>query len=398
MKRYRVLLASILMQGCLGGIYAWTMLAVPLSEKYGLDAARAAFIFGAAIATFSLAMVFAGRIQESRGPRLTASIGALLYGLGHLVASASGGNFTLLLTGYSIIAGTGIGFCYVCPLATCVRWFPERKGLVTGLAVGGFGIGALGLTRGVVHLLALEMDVLEILRGIGLVYGAVLLVCAAQLAWPPRDPRAERWTGRFDFGLVMRRRDFWSLVTGMFTGTFAGLLVIGNLKPMALGQGLNVTDAALAVSLFAVGNASGRIIWGMIHDRLGRLAIILSLMLMAAAIALLGLSGAGGGFTISAGLVGFAFGGAMVLYAVELVAVHGQESMGRIYPLIFLSYGASGILGPAIGGWLNDRFGSYFPALWLAGLVAGLGVFFFIRLSAPTTRPTRKTPLTPSLR
>lgn len=371
MQRYRILLAGILIQMCLGGVYAWSTFVPALRAAHGLTSAQAALIFGTTIFSLAIAMVLAGWLLGRIGPRAVCTAGALLYAAGYLLASASSGSFLALFLCISILAGAGIGFCYVCPLAVCVQWFPKRKGLITGLSVAGFGGGAVVLAGAAARLIASGMDPLSIFRGIGIIYGILIFAGALQLQFPVQG-NADRSNFVPPYGVILSKPGFWALAGGMFAGTFAGLIVIGNLKPLGIGLGISPGGAALAVSLFAVGNALGRIVWGWMHDRLGFLAIPAALACLAAGI--LPLSAPLGEFSFFGAtvLTGFSFGACFVLFAAELAARHGAASIGRFYPLIFLFYGFAGILGPTMGGWLHDRYQSFHPAIYLGAGMAGL--------------------------
>lgn len=368
MRRYVVLAASVVIQVCLGGLYAWSSFVPSLRESYGLTTAQTQLIFGVLIAVFTLTMVPAGRLLERRGPRPLVIAGGLLFGAGYLIASFSGGSFWLLLLGIGIVAGIGTGCGYVCPLTTGMRWFPDHKGLVTGLAVAGFGAGAILLSTLTELLSARGLDVLSTFRWIGVAYGAAILLAATVMRFPAalravaRPHPASRALARDPF--------FLGLLVGIFSGTFAGLLVIGNLTPMILSEGASAALAAMAVSAFAVGNAAGRILWGWLSDRLSRLTVPLSLGFLAISLAVLGVSAASPLGVIAASfLVGLGFGACFVVYAAQVATRFGSELVGRVYPLVFLAYGAAGIAGPWAGGWLYDLTGNYD-----AGLMVGLAV------------------------
>lgn len=366
--RYAVLAASVLIQVCLGGLYAWSSFVPSLRESYGLTAAQTQLIFGVLIAVFTLTMVPAGRLLERRGPRPLVVAGGLLFGAGYLIASFSGGSFWLLLLGIGIVAGIGTGCGYVCPLTTGMRWFPDHKGLVTGLAVAGFGAGAILLSALTELLFARGLDVLSTFRWIGVAYGVAILLAATVMRFPSAPRAVER--ARCDSRTLARDPFFAGLLVGIFSGTFAGLLVIGNLTPMVLSEGASAALAAMAVSAFAAGNAGGRILWGWFTDRLGRITVSLSLSFLAVSLAVLGVWAASPQGVIAASfMVGLGFGACFVVYAAQVAARYGPELVGRVYPLVFLAYGAAGIAGPWAGGWLYDLTGSYD-----SGLVVGLAV------------------------
>jgi OFA family oxalate/formate antiporter-like MFS transporter len=371
--RYLVLFASILIQICIGGLYAWSEFVPALRQEYGLSTTQTQIIFGSLIAVFTVTMVFAGRLQDRRGPRLVAAIGGVLFACGYLLAACSGGSFVLLLLGIGLVAGAGTGFCYVCPLATCIKWFPRYKGLVTGVAVAGFGGGAVLMSGLAEILFAKGLGVLGIFQWIGLLYGAAILLGAAGLSVPPQTARTATRTPPL-MAMVLRDRVFWSLAAGMLAGTFAGLLVIGNLKPIGLSGGVPSAFAALAISALAVGNAAGRIVWGWVSDRLGRRTIPLSLIFLGiAVIAILPGRQFSAAFVAISGLVGFGFGACFVIYAAQVAARYGGARLGSVYPLVFLSYGLSGLAGPAVGGWLFDATASYSPALLVGVAIIAAG-------------------------
>lgn len=361
MQRYIVLTASILTQMCLGGIYAWSSFVAPLRSGFGLTAAQTQIIFGITFAAFTITMIFAGRAQERTGPRLAGIIGGLLFGLGYLIASYSGGSFWLLLTGIGIIGGMAIGCCYVCPLATCVKWFPKNKGLITGLAVAGFGAGAIVLSSASNMLFNEGLSVLEVFRVVGITYGAILVLCAATLKLPEDQIRLEQKSRiSVSIGNLVRQKEFQMLAIGMFSGTFAGLMIVGNIKSIGTTSGLEASQASLAIAAFAAGNAVGRVCWGSISDKIGRRTIPLSLFALCLAVILLvPASPSTATFILVAAMTGFGFGACFVVYAAQVAATYGPAAVGSVYPLIFLFYGLSGITGPLAGGLLFDLTKSY---------------------------------------
>jgi len=376
MRRWLILVVVVLVQLCIGGIYAWSNLARALTDEYGLFEWQAQLIFGVNIAVFALTMLFAGPLLDRRGPRTPILIGGILFAAGLLVASFSQGSFIVLLVGYGVIAGAGIGFVYLCPISTAGRWFPKRKGLVTGVAVAGFGGGAVILSGLIEVLLDSGLSPLDIFLWIGIIYGAVILSGGFVLANPPDSPPPP---ARHEIPRVRRDPRFWRLFGTMFAGTFAGLLIIGNLKRMGLSGGAEEIIAASSVGALAVGNAMGRIGWGFIADRFGRrLASVLSLSLLAVSILLLlPTAGAGWAFLLVAACVGFNFGAAMVLYATQTSDVYRPVNFGRIYAFVSLSYGLSGTTGPFVGGLVYDLTGGYWPAVMIAAAIALGGALYY---------------------
>jgi OFA family oxalate/formate antiporter-like MFS transporter len=167
----------------------------------------------------------------------------------------------------------------------------------------------------------------------------------------------------------------------MFAGTFAGLLVIGNLKSIGISNGVDIAQAGLAVSTFAIGNSLGRIAWGAAYDRYGRPCLSLSLLLLSLCVGSLWLVRDPVFFMLCSGAVGFLFGSCFVLYVADLTAEQGSRSVAHVYPFVFLAYGFSGLVGPVVGGWVFDIFSSYAYACMGAGLVALAGSVAVVALN-----------------
>lgn len=378
MNKWRVLACVLLVQACLGSIFAWSAFVDQLRGAYGFSTAQTQMVFGATIALFTFSMVFAGRLLETVGPRVLTAIGGILFGVGYVIASYSQGSFPLVLLGIGCVTGIGVGCGYVCPLTIGMAWFPKNKGLITGVAVAGFGAGAIALSAGVGYMYSRGLDCLSVFRVVGLTYGAVVLLGAAGLGYPTRASE-ERHKEEVDPGNYLQDRRFRRLLVGMFSGTFAGLLVIGNIRQIGVEAKVVTAAATLAISSFAVGNAFGRISWGWISDRIGSFTIPASLISLSICIGALFVSTrTGAGYVIAASAVGFCFGGCFVLYAAQVARIYGAKNLGRVYPIVFLAYGVAGILGPTLGGWLRDSTGSYALPIAVASLVALCGGSFTI--------------------
>ncbi len=362
-NRWVVLGAGILIQIIFGGIYAWSTFTPHLIQNYNLTKGECGFIFGLTIGIFTLAMTFAGRLLTKKGPRLTAVIGSALFLAGYFLASMSGGSFILMLLSIGVIAGSGIGFGYVCPLSVGMKWFPKNKGLVTGVAVAGFGGGAVLLSSVADHFIQSGMDVMLFFRWFSIVAGILLIVASMFLSEPEngeeKQEDKEEKTSIFNL-------PFGINTLGMFAGTFAGLLIIGNLTPIVIKAGLSQAQAVVMISVFAIGNAIGRVTWGQIYDKLGNRAIPLSLGSFAIFCTLFLLPLPQVFMFISVALMGFGFGANFVVYASAISGYFGVEAFARLYPLCFLAYGIAGITGPGAGGFIADQTGSYDVALYIS--------------------------------
>jgi OFA family oxalate/formate antiporter-like MFS transporter len=361
-NRWLILAAGCLIQTVLGGIYAWSTFVPYLVKDVGLSSGQCGFIFGLTILMFTTAMIGAGRILVHKGPRFTAMISAILFSTGYLLAPQTAGSFTGLLLCLGLLTGSGIGFGYVCPLSVGMKWFPDRKGLVTGVAVAGFGAGAIILASVAEHLLLEGVHVLRLFRWIGASSG-ILIVAAALLL---RDPRGTTGSTSSQGHLSAILTWPFALTTiGIFSGTFAGLLIIANLTPIVLKAGLSEAQAALAVSIFALGNGTGRIAWGKLFDHFHYTSIPMSLASLALASGFLLLPLSSGAMVLVVFFVGLGFGANFVIYAAAISRYFGTGLFPRLYPICFMAYGLAGVIGPGLGGWLADATGTYHMALYI---------------------------------
>lgn len=377
-NRWISLLAGILIQIILGGIYAWSTLISRLEETYGLTNGQGGFIFGLCITIFTLTMIIAGRFLVAHGPQITAGIGALLYTSGYLIASFSQGTYGILLLGLGLITGTGIGFGYVCPLTVGMKWFPHNKGFVTGISVAGFGSGAILLSTVAGHYLQSGVDILILFRWWGIISGSILFIASLFLREPAKSKKIIiKRAGRKEVFTIQ----FKMSSIGIFAGTFAGLLINGNLIPIVTQKGVDYLQSLSAISLFAVGNAVGRISWGYFFDRFGYKTIPISLIGLSIACLPLFQPLPQWLLLIDVMVIGFFFGANFVIYASAIARYFGQTLFSTLYPICFVAYGIAGFIAPSIGGYFIDTTGSFYTSLIIAMIiVVSVGIYSATKL------------------
>ncbi len=215
------------------------------------------------------------------------------------------------------------------------------------------------------------MPVLNAFGLVGSTYGSAALAAALFLRLP--DAAGAAAQRLLPLRVLFASSEFRALAAGMFAGTFGGLLVVGNLGPMGLAAGLPAKSAILAVQVFAAGNAAGRIGWGWLYDRFGRRVLPVSLLAILVAILALSAAETSGWFLALAAVAGFCFGACFVVYAAQTASVFGAARLASVYPIIFLAYGLAGLSGPATGGAVADRTGSFGGAVALASVILALG-------------------------
>lgn len=391
MNRWSIVIGAIIVQLCLGAIYAWSVFVNPLKEAYKFSTTETQIIFSLGLASFALTMIFAGRLQDRKGPRIVATLGGAVLGLGYLIGSMSAGSFLIIALGVGVIGGAGIGLGYVCPIAACVKWFPDKRGLVTGLAVAGFGAGAWVFSQVATMLMAAE-GVLNTFMYLGVIF-AVAVIAGAQLlrnppaGWKPSgyNPPAAKAQSKEDYSWreMVSTRQFWMLWIMFVFGALAGLMVIGILKPFGVVSGLTAAVAGSAVGILAIFNGAGRITWGVLSDKIGRNKSM-SLMFLLQGVMMLALMQMGGSelaLALAAAWVGFNFGGNFALFPSATADYFGTKNLGMNYGFVFTSYGVAGIVGPLLGGMVFDATGSYLWAFIPAGILCliAAGLAFFLK-------------------
>jgi OFA family oxalate/formate antiporter-like MFS transporter len=392
-NRWLIVIGAILIQLCLGAIYAWSVFRIPLQQSIadgglGLTPSQATLPFSLVLIFFAIATIIGGRWQDKAGPRLVATVGGIVLGAGMIIAAFSR-SFIWLTIGYGVISGLGIGFTYVCPVATGIKWFPDKRGLITGLSVAGFGAGALIVAPvaralidgvGVFHTLAI--------LGIGFLF---VIVTSSQIlrnplpGWKPQGwtpPEKTQMTG-LDFGPgeMLSSLSFYLVWLMYFFGCLAGLMIIAQTSP--IGQelvGLTPKVAALAVGTLAIFNALGRIFWGRLSDSLGRKRTLF-LMLVINGVAIL-LYNTIAVFPIyywiGIYIVGLCFGGYLAIFPAITADFYGTKNIGINYGLVFTAYGVGGLLGSLFAPRVLEITKSYSMAFTVTGILCLLGAVIAI--------------------
>ena len=372
MRKYSVLIAAILVNICLGGIYAWSIFVPELVKHYGYNTTQTQIVFGTIVCLLTFTMLFTGRLENILGPRLMIVICGLLIFTSYTAAGHSGTNFITLWLGYGVITGIAIGFAYVCVLAVIMRWFENRKGFACGMVVAGYGFGAVILSFISQMFLNRGWDVMSIFKIIGIIFGIVILICAIIIK-NPAGYSSKTVTATIKYRHIIRRPRFYILAITTGLGTFPGLMILGNLKPIAISFGYKSSIAVLAISLIAIGNTIGRIAGGAMHDRF-KASTIKTILIMVSLSSLLLLAGDMTGWFVFLAVIMFAgisYGGMIVNIPSQVADEYGHENFGMIYPVVILVHGITALFAAPIGGYIYDKYDTYQPAILIAG---GIGL------------------------
>jgi OFA family oxalate/formate antiporter-like MFS transporter len=368
--RYVILFSAVLMQMCLGATYSWSVYVQPLKALTGLQQGAAQIPFTVFYFMFPLTMMAAGTFLPKIGPRISAMTGGLLFGGGWVLASLGSDNFVLTILGIGVLSGIGAGMAYIVPIAVCIRWFPKNKGMVTGIAVAGFGGGAALVSQvGGWLMESLGRTPFQTFFIFGLCFMVTVLLAGATMSFP-RDIAFKQATP-VKLAELLTHPAFRLLYGAMFIGLAAGFAVNANLKELFQGKENAVQIGITGVSLFALANAAGRIAWGMVFDRVRSATAIQANLLMQAMVLLAApvMLQSDGGFWLFALCTGFNYGGVLVIYVSSASRCWGAERVSQVYGWLFSSNIAASF-SPIAAGLVFDTFHSFTFALFgLAGML-----------------------------
>jgi len=435
LNRWTVLAGALLVQVILGTVYGFSVFVKPLELEFGWDRATTQWAFSVALATFALVMIPAGRLQDRIGPRKVATIGGILLGVSFLLGAVlvDASRPWALYLSYGLIGGAGIGFGYVCPLAAAMKWYPDKKGMVSGIAVAGFGAGALffagpasalllppgsgGEPLGFSQILLVGLGISEgagfgigwksffILHGV--VCASVVIAGATLLRNPPAGWTPPGWTppetlhdssANVDWKEMLSRPLACMMWITFIFGATSGLMAIGQWKPMMMTilEGRTFAPEWMAgfgrfvepVGILAIFNALGRIFWGKVSDWVDRPRAMM-MMFLAQGMAFMLLVSVESHFAIfiASAWVGLNFGGNFALFPSATSDYFGAKHFGANYGWIFTAYGVAGILGPVVGGVMFDATESYVLAFMFAGILCFMAAASSVVVWALARRP-----------
>jgi MFS transporter, OFA family, oxalate/formate antiporter len=381
MNRWLSVVGGILLNLALGSLYAWSVFVLPLEREFGWNREQTSWVFTIAVVTFAVAFVFAGRLQDARGPRLCGLIGASLLSAGFVLSSFTT-SLLFLYGAFGVLVGVGGAFGYAAPTPVASKWFPDKRGLVIGLMVAGFGAGS-AIFAPLASWLVGAYGWRVAFRLLGALFFVMGLVGASLLTNPPARYQPPGWkpvTARagspvtIDIPSVemLRTSAFYALWVAYCLGTTAGLMTISQLVPFALAAGLSVPGATLAITVGAVGNAGGRILAGWLSDALGRLTT-LRIVIFGSAVATVALfvwRSERLPFYLMVAAVYWCYGAQLSLFPSATADFYGTRYLGMNYGLLFTAWGTAGIVGPFIGARVFNVFHDYGYAFYAAAALA----------------------------
>ncbi|WP_313046533.1 L-lactate MFS transporter [Atlantibacter hermannii] len=384
--RWLTLFGTIVTQFALGSVYTWSLFNSALSEKLDAPVSQVAFSFGLLSLGLALSSSVAGKLQERFGVRRVTIASGLLLGLGFFLTAHSS-NLMMLWLSAGVLVGLADGAGYLLTLSNCVKWFPERKGLISALSIGAYGLGSLGFKFIGTHLLATVG-----LERTFMIWGAIALLMVVSGAMlmtdaPNQPVQSANGVTNNDFTLAesMRKPQYWMLAAMFLTACMSGLYVIGVAKDIAQNLvNLDVASAANAVTVISIANLSGRLVLGILSDKMSRIRVItlgqvISLVGMAALLfaPLNEIT-----FFAAIACVAFNFGGTITVYPSLVSEFFGLNNLAKNYGVIYLGFGIGSICGSAIA----SLFGGFYVTFWVIFAL----LIFSLALSTTIRQPQRQ--------
>ena len=371
LNRWGIAFAGVVLQVVLGSVYAWSVFRLPLTKQFHWTIPQVTLTFTISICVLGVAAFFGGLWLNRSGPRVVALTGALLYGVGTLLAGFSGDRLWWLYLTYGVIGGTGLGFAFIVPISVLVKWFPDRRGLITGIAVGGFGAGAL-VTAPVATRLIQTVGVLPTFVDLGAAYAILGLLTAYFMQNPPAGWLPEGWTPstkltaqrsakEYTLKSALMTWQWWALWLILFLNTSAGISVISQESPIfqELAK-VTVIVAAGMVGIVSIGNAFGRVFWAWISDIITRrFAFVVMFLLQVILFWVLPTISSATLLTVLSFIILMCYGGGFGTLPAFTADYFGSKNVGPIYGLMLTAWGAASAFGPLLVANMRQATGTY---------------------------------------
>ena len=401
-NRWTLAFAGVCMQVALGAVNAWSVFREPLVSQFGWTISEVTFTFTISIFVLGIAAFVGGLWLNRSGPRVVALVGGVLYGLGVFLASFSAYKLWWLYLSYGLIGGIGLGLGYIVPVTVLVKWFPDHRGLITGIAVGGFGAGAL-VTAPIAAELIQRAGVLNTFAYLGIGYLIVNVVAGLFMKNPPLGWKPEGWTpntaqrsqrtvSAYTLGQALKTWQWYALWLLLFLNTFAGISIISQESPFFEELvGVNSVVSASMMGIASLGNAVGRVFWAWVSDVITRRATFFVMFVIQVLLFwLLPNVTSVSVMTAVTFVVLMCYGGGFGTMPAFTADSFGSENVGPIYGLMLTAWGFASVFGPLLIAYLRQTTGSYrWPLHIIAGVMAISAIVpILVATWWPVHRPT----------
>ncbi|MCM3712928.1 L-lactate MFS transporter [Halalkalibacter oceani] len=393
-NRWLIALAAVGIHISIGSVYAWSVFTNPIIEQHGWDLSAVSLTFSIAIAFLGLSAAFMGHFVEKYGPRVSGLVAATFFGIGLVGAgfAISIDSLILLYITYGALGGIGLGVGYITPVSTLVKWFPDRRGLATGLAIMGFGFAAM-IASPIMASLIQSVGIANTFFTLGIAYFVIMFASALYIERPPAGYMEEVETGekrvstdlsQLTANEAVKTRRFWYLWLMLFINVTCGIAILSVASPMAQEiAGLSAAAAATMVGIMGVFNGFGRIGWASISDYLGR-ANVYTLFFLIQIVSFFALPSITHAvlFQVVLFLILTCYGGGFASIPAYIGDLFGTKQLGAIHGYILTAWAGAGLVGPILASWIRETTNSYAGTLYIFGFmfIVALVVSLVIRI------------------
>ncbi|SEA07178.1 MFS transporter, OFA family, oxalate/formate antiporter [Thalassobacillus cyri] len=376
-NRWLIALCAVGIHISIGSVYAWSNFTTPLGDKFGWSSSQVQFTFSLAILFLGLSAAFLGWFVEKYGPRVAGITAAIFFGIG---VAGSGfavqmGSLWLLYIFYGVLGGVGLGVGYIAPVSTLVKWFPDRRGLATGMAIMGFGFAA-AIASPVMDFLINAVGIAMTFYILGVSYFIIMILSSLYIERPPEGWKPEGFEGETGEGNkkdlaylsakeALKTKRFYYLWIMLFINVTCGIAVISAAKPLAVESvGMSTAAAATLVGVMGIFNGGGRIGWASLSDYIGRgNTYLIFFILQIALFILLPWTTVTALFVIFLAVIYTCYGGGFSTLPAFIGDLFGTKELGAIHGFLLTAWAAAGLVGPIFAAWMKDTTGSYESSL-----------------------------------
>lgn len=389
-KRWIILIAACLINLCLGSLYAWSVFASSMTEYFNtalhlnVTPGDLAIVYTIANAVGPITMISGGWFNDHLGPKKVIALGGIMFG-GGMILSGFATSVSFLIVSYGLITGLGLGMAYGSTISTCVKYFPDKRGLIGGITTAIYGLSSVILPP-VITVIVNKWNAPFAFKTIGIVFLVVVVACTFFLEQCPDGYMPEGYvphktqtaSKNMNWKMMMKTPIFYIMLLLLTSGAFSGMMIISQASAVAQNMvGMSTIAASAAVSVLALFNAFGRIIAGYISDKIGRINTLMSVCILSI-IGLICLYFSGNGtvvtFYIGIAIVGLSFGSFMGVYPGFTADQFGVKYNSVNYGIMFIGFALAGYFGPQIMRSVYSSTGAYQNAFLIACGLSVAGV------------------------
>lgn len=410
-KRIIPVIASIAIQMCLGTAYIWSVFQTGIANYlFGGSNAQAALTFSLLLALLTVGSTIGGKIQDKIGPRPVIITGGIILAAGFFFSSLAKPSFPYLIwIMYGIVGGIGMGFIYSTSIACCQKWFPDKRGLISGIIVSALGFGGVVFTpiaQSLINNLGNNQVGIGELKTFALLALIFIIVCTVGgifITNPPKGYAPKGWTPpttskgglihqQFAPSEMIKTPQFYLITGTLMLACMAGLMMIGFAKPIAIAKGITPQIATVGVMIISIFNSFGRLFWGFISDKMGRKNTLLTLLIITSLIILLVNFAQGYWIFVLIAVIGFSYGGFLGTFPAITADYFGAKNMGSNYGIVLLGFGIGAVASSYIAGFFRDKalaandLSLMLPAFIIASVAAVIGAVMIFTLKPPKAK------------